>query len=113
MTDISKEILKWLPKLWRLMTKLNGADLKRVQQSLVLCTDTVKSIENCNSRYVEISGFDAYVFTYNRRCEYSDMSFKITITDYNKKVIYKVHIFIKAPYETINLTAYIEFCIYR
>ncbi|KAH9480316.1 hypothetical protein JR316_0006914 [Psilocybe cubensis] len=72
MTDISAEILKWLPKLWQLMTKVKGPDFKRIQQALVLCTDTVKGMEKCNSR-----------------CEYTDLPFNIKITDDDKNVIYK------------------------
>lgn len=55
--EIGDEIVEWFPTLWQQMA-VDGMDVKPVQQALVLCSSTVKSIENIRSRFDESPSLD-------------------------------------------------------
>lgn len=93
MGNISTKVLKWLPTLWRLMTE-DDMDLKLIQQSLVRRYLDIIKLRVLKFVIVGLwnplhSFSDWYNFTLEYRCEYSGMSFKITITNCNNDTVYK------------------------
>lgn len=55
MQEISAEVLRWLPKLWRVGVE-KGLETQLVRKSLVLCTSVINQAAECGSRWVQTSG---------------------------------------------------------
>ncbi|KAH9475874.1 hypothetical protein JR316_0011434 [Psilocybe cubensis] len=72
MSEISEEIVQWLPELWRVMAE-EEADPELIRPSLVLCSTIVGDIWSCKSR-----------------AEYGDQRFDINISGSSGESIYKV-----------------------
>lgn len=48
MLRLTNEIANWIPELWSIGVEL-GFNVDLVRQSLVLCTDVIRSVQNCGS----------------------------------------------------------------
>lgn len=71
MGEIADEVLEWLPVLWRTAVE-DGLELPLIRKCLLLCTETVNKVSNCNSR-----------------SEFCDMDFEVTITNSDEVTIYE------------------------
>ena len=90
MVEIVDEVLEWLPNSWKVGVE-QGSKIDLVRDSLILCTNTIKRVANCGSRCVFHFALVATSLIMDIRVyssEFSEMSFKLTITDASERVIY-------------------------
>jgi len=71
MEEIAAEVLEWLPILWRTAVE-DGLELPLIRKCLLLCTETINKVANCNSR-----------------SEFGDLDFEVTITNSDDVKIYE------------------------
>ncbi|KAF4616978.1 hypothetical protein D9613_008293 [Agrocybe pediades] len=74
MKKLSKSVVNWLKELWSLMQE-EDMDLKLIEKSLALCSDTIDKMMNCNSR-----------------AGYLDMTFKAKIVNDEEETIFEENV---------------------